>query len=123
MKARSPNTEFTHGQGYGYMQVEYISGDLPAFEEGVTYQVNVFTKLESYWDGTNLSVRGGYIKADKFIGDGSSLTGLTSRSQMAEAFTRLQRAVSDETTFDGLREALVNGLGGLIESFEYKEEQ
>ena len=112
-----------NGQGYGYMQVEYISGDLPAFEEGVTYQVNVFTKLESYWDGTNLSVRGGYIKADKFIGDGSSLTGLTSRSQMAEAFTRLQRAVSDETTFDGLREALVNGLGGLIESFEYKEEQ
>ncbi len=43
------------------------------------------------------------------------------RAGIVDAFSRLQRAVSDEETVEGLRKALTNALGGLIEEFEHGE--
>lgn len=39
-------------------------------------------------------------------------------SDVAEAFTTLQKALSDEDTLEGVKSALTNSLGGLIEKFE-----
>jgi hypothetical protein len=39
---------------------------------------------------------------------------------LVEAFTALQAAVADEDTVQGLKSALTNALGGLIEKFEQK---
>ena len=39
-------------------------------------------------------------------------------SDVAEAFTTLQKALSDEVTLEGVKSALTNSLGGLIEKFE-----
>lgn len=47
---------------------------------------------------------------------------MVSRSAVAEAFTKIQRAVSDETTLEGLKQSLVNSLGGLIEEFEHEHD-
>ena len=47
---------------------------------------------------------------------------MVSQEAVAEAFTKLQRAVSDETTLEGLKESLVNSLGGLIEEFEHEHD-
>ena len=156
-----------------FMMVEWVSGDM-VFQEGVTYQVNVYPLLSSLWNGDDFMITGTYhsksgnfvgdgiglkfdsdsnsivpiaangnpkvgvdlgstaakfkdgdftgdVRATAFVGDGSQLTGLATRSQLSEAFTRLQAAVSDETTVSGLKEALTNALGGLIEEFEHGE--
>ena len=47
---------------------------------------------------------------------------MVSRSAVAEAFTKIQRAVSDETTLEGLKQSLVNSLGGLIEELEHEHD-
>ena len=48
--------------------------------------------------------------------DGAPIT--VSPATMAEAFTTLQTAVADEDTVEGIKTALTNALGGLIEKFE-----
>lgn len=39
-------------------------------------------------------------------------------SDLVDAFTTLQTAIADETTIEGIKTALTNSLGGLIEKFE-----
>ena len=56
-----------------------------------------------------------YMSVDPVVPAGSGV----SRAVVADAFSRLQRAVADETTIAGLKGALVNALGGLIEDFEH----
>jgi hypothetical protein len=48
--------------------------------------------------------------------DGNPIT--VSPSDMIDAFTTLQTAVADEDTVEGIKTALTNALGGLIEKFE-----
>ena len=43
------------------------------------------------------------------------------RSTMRNAFSTLQRAVADEDTVEGIRTALTNALGGLIEELEHND--
>ena len=57
----------------------------------------------------------GTVTANKFVGDGSGLTGTVSTKALAEAFGDIQAALSDEKTIAGLKKALTNSLGGLIE--------
>ena len=44
------------------------------------------------------------------------------RAGMVDALSRLQRAIADETTIAGIRKALTNALGGLIEEFEHEHD-
>jgi hypothetical protein len=62
--------------------------------------INYFGKQES---NDNLATVG-YVK--------------TTRAMVRESFEKLQRAVADETTVEGIKEALVNALGGIIEELE-----
>jgi hypothetical protein len=57
----------------------------------------------------------GTVTANKFVGDGSGLTGTVSAKALAEAFGDIQAALADEKTVAGLKKALTNSLGGLIE--------
>ena len=43
---------------------------------------------------------------------------LTTTRVMIDAFTTLQKAIADEDTLEGVKSALTNSLGGLIEKFE-----
>jgi hypothetical protein len=57
------------------------------------------------------------IKAKDYLDiDGKRAT--VSPALIAEAFTTLQAAVADEDTVEGIKTALTNALGGLIEKFE-----
>jgi hypothetical protein len=63
----------------------------------------------------------GTVTANKFIGDGSDLTGTVSAKALAAAFGDIQAALSNEKTVAGLRKALTNSLGGLIETLEREQ--
>lgn len=104
-----------------YMQVNWVDGDLVAMEEGRTYTVHIFQLVENLWDGENIDLGHGNVKANKFIGDGSELTNVATRSELAQSFTEIQHAIANEDTVDGLKKALRNALGGLIEKFEGNE--
>jgi len=59
----------------------------------------------------------GIIRANQFTDmDGSPIA--VSPATMVDAFTTLQTAIADETTIEGIKTALTNSLGGLIEKFE-----
>lgn len=59
----------------------------------------------------------GIIRALQFTDmDGNPMS--VSPATMVEAFTTLQKAISDEDTLEGVKSALTNSLGGLIEKFE-----
>ncbi len=104
-----------------YMQVNWVDGDLVTMEEGRTYTVHIFQLVENLWDGENIDLGHGNVKANKFIGDGSELTNVATRSELAQSFTEIQHAIANEDTVDGLKKALRNALGGLIEKFEGNE--
>ena len=70
----------------------------------------VMTKANS-WDYDDAY----YMSVDPVVPSDSGV----SRAVVADAFSQLQRAVADETTIAGLKGALVNALGGLIEEFEH----
>jgi hypothetical protein len=62
----------------------------------------------------------GIIRARQFTDmDGNPMS--VSPATMVDAFTTLQSAISDETTVEGIKGALTNALGLLIEKFESKE--
>ena len=63
----------------------------------------------------------GTVTANKFAGDGSDLTGTVSTKALAEAFGDIQAALSNEKTVAGLKKALTNSLGGLIETLEREQ--
>jgi hypothetical protein len=63
----------------------------------------------------------GTVTANKFVGDGSGLTGTVSTKTLAKAFGDIQAALSDEKTVAGLKKALTNSLGGLIETLDTKD--
>ena len=63
----------------------------------------------------------GTVTANKFAGDGSDLTGTVSAKALAEAFGDIQAALSNEKTVAGLKKALTNSLGGLIEKLEREQ--
>jgi hypothetical protein len=63
----------------------------------------------------------GTVTANKFVGDGSDLTGTVSTKALAEAFGDIQAALSNEKTVAGLKKALTNSLGGLIETLEREQ--
>jgi hypothetical protein len=60
----------------------------------------------------------GEVRATAFVGDGSQLTGTVSTKAIVDAFQSIQMAVSNETTVAGIKKALTNSLGGLIEKLE-----
>jgi hypothetical protein len=60
----------------------------------------------------------GEVRATAFVGDGSQLTGTVSTKALVNAFQSIQMAVSNETTVAGIKKALTNSLGGLIEKLE-----
>lgn len=62
--------------------------------------------------GRNVSARSGQV----IIGEKQ----VSFADDLVEAFTALQAAVADEDTVQGLKSALTNSLGGLIEKFEQK---
>ena len=104
-----------------YMQVNWVDGDLVTLDEGRTYTIHIFQLVENLWDGENIDLGHGNVKANKFIGDGSELTNVATRSELARSFTEIQHAIANEDTVDGLKKALRNALGGLIEKFEGNE--
>jgi hypothetical protein len=57
------------------------------------------------------------IKAKDYL-DINGKRATVSPALIAEAFTTLQAAVADEETVEGIKTALTNALGGLIEKFE-----
>lgn len=60
---------------------------------------------------------GATVQATDYLdADGNPAT--VSPSRMVDAFTTLQNAIADETTIEGIKTALTNSLGGLIEKFE-----
>ena len=63
----------------------------------------------------------GTVTANKFAGDGSGLTGTVSTKALAKAFGDIQAALSNEKTVAGLKKALTNSLGGLIETLEREQ--
>jgi hypothetical protein len=63
----------------------------------------------------------GTVTANKFVGDGSGLTGTVSTKALAEALGDIQAALSNEKTVAGLKKALTNSLGGLIETLEREQ--
>ena len=63
----------------------------------------------------------GTVTANKFVGDGSGLTGTVSTKALAKAFGDIQAALSNEKTVAGLKKALTNSLGGLIEKLEREQ--
>lgn len=75
---------------------------------------------ESNQPGDQLTFRSDIFEANDYRDlDGNSLVGLFALD-FAHSFTKLQTAVRDETTLEGVKDALVNALGGLIEEFEAK---
>jgi len=63
----------------------------------------------------------GEVRATAFVGDGSQLTGTVSAKVLAQAFGDIQAALSNEKTVAGLKKALTNSLGGLIETLEREQ--
>ena len=63
----------------------------------------------------------GTVTANKFVGDGSGLTGTVSTKTLTKAFGDIQAALSNEDTVEGLKKALTNSLGGLIETLEREQ--
>ena len=59
----------------------------------------------------------GIIRANQFT-DMAGNPVSVSPATMVEAFTALQQAIADEDTLEGVKSALTNSLGGLIEKFE-----
>jgi len=57
----------------------------------------------------------GTVNADSFVDANGPIV---SAFSMVNAFRKIQNAVSDETTVEGIKESLTNVLGGLIEEFE-----
>lgn len=57
------------------------------------------------------------VQAADFL-DANGNPATVSPSTMVDAFTTLQTAIADETTIEGIKTALTNSLGGLIEKFE-----
>ena len=57
------------------------------------------------------------VKAARYL-DAEGRVATVSPSTMVDAFTTLQTAIADETTIEGIKTALTNSLGGLIEKFE-----
>ena len=75
---------------------------------------------ESNQPGDQLTFRSDIFEANDYRDlDGNSLVGLFALD-FVSSFTKLQTAISDETTIEGVKSALVNALGGLIEEFEAK---
>lgn len=62
--------------------------------------------------GRNVSARSGQV----IIGEKQ----ISFADDLVEAFTTLQSAIKDESTLEGVKGALTNALGGLIEKFEQK---
>ena len=59
----------------------------------------------------------GIIRANQFTDmNGNPMS--VSPATMVDAFTTLQKAIADEDTLEGVKSALTNSLGGLIEKFE-----
>ena len=58
----------------------------------------------------------GTVTANKFVGDGSELTGIATRAEVVSAFTALRTAVSNETTVEGLRDAITSTLNDIVNS-------
>lgn len=78
---------------------------------------------ESLVEGDTLTFRADIFEANDYRDlDGNSLVGLFAMD-FAHSFTKLQQAVRDETTIEGVKDALVNALGGLIEEFEHKAKE
>ncbi len=67
-------------------------------------------------DITRVITDGAMQASDYLDADGNPAT--VSPSAIVEAFTTLQTAVADEDTVEGIKTALTNALGGLIEKFE-----
>lgn len=60
---------------------------------------------------------GATVQAKDYL-DANGNPATVSPSTMVDAFTTLQTAIADETTIEGIKTALTNSLGGLIEKFE-----
>ena len=66
---------------------------------------------------SSVNFSGASVKAKSYLDkDGNPAT--VSPSAIVDAFTTLQTAVADEDTVEGIKTALTNALGGLIEKFE-----
>ena len=75
---------------------------------------------ESSNEGDQLTFRSDIFEANDYRDlNGNSLVGLFALD-FVSSFTKLQTAIRDETTIEGVKGALVNALGGLIEEFEAK---
>lgn len=83
------------------------------------FQFKIYDRIEEVQFGdAELRVRAvsaeDYLDADGF----PIMRNVLSLSSMVDAFTTLQTAVADEDTLEGVKTALTNALGGLIEKFE-----
>ena len=89
---------------YGFGGPEYF---LVACGEDGTYDSGV-----SLGNG---SFKWNVIHAKYFYKDGSPMI---AAEELVDVFTTLRRAIDDEDTAEGVKQALSNALGGLIEKFE-----
>ena len=65
----------------------------------------------------------GTIQARGFLGENGTPLLAVAATYLALSFTKLQQAIQDEDDLEGVKRALVNSLGGLIEEFEHKAKE
>jgi len=102
----------------GYIRGEY-SGELriQSGSSKISFYNNQNNSELAYISNAGNAFFSGTVQATDFLdADGNPAT--VSPSRMVDAFTTLQTAIADETTIEGIKTALTNSLGGLIEKFE-----
>jgi hypothetical protein len=97
-------------QDIGSNTIEYFGDELRVTSLKDPFFIGAKIGADSEFTGT--------VTANKFVGDGSGLTGTVSTKVLVDAFQNIQMAVSNETTVAGIKKALTNSLGGLIEKLE-----
>ena len=118
---------------YSKDEVNALSGGEPFFRDIGNNNIEYFgdqlwvTSLNApFFVGAKIgadSTFSGAVTANKFVGDGSALTGTVSAKVLVDAFESLQLAVAAETTVAGLKSALVVTLGSLIEQLGQKDSE